>query len=157
MDKYNYHPVIFEENIQRETELLKDNRSTKYIKEEIMELLNNDIISSLNNIKEPNKSNISTNNISTKGVRTRVAMRGLYEETLLSDLFFSNININNVQKLIKYEVYNITELYIDKQPENDLLDIMKSVYLQYKEHPKIPKNDDEKNELKVRDIKEPLL
>ena len=153
MDKYNYHPVIFEENIQRETELLKDNRSTKYIKEEIMELLNNDIISSLNNIKQPNKSNISTNNISTnntitKGVRTRVAMRGLYEETLLSDLFFSNININNVQKLIKYEVYNITELYIDKQPENDLLDIMKSVYLQYKEHPKIPKNDDEKNELK---------
>jgi len=148
MDKYNYHPVIFEENIQRETELLKDNRSTKYIKEEIMELLNNDIISSLNNIKQQNKSNISTNNISTKGVRTRVAMRGLYEETLLSDLFFSNININNVQKLIKYEVYNITELYIDKQPENDLLDIMKSVYLQYKEHPKIPKNDDEKNELK---------
>lgn len=154
MDIYNYHPVIFEENIQRDTELLKDNRSTKYIKEEIMELLNNDIISSLNNVKQNNKNNISTNNISTKGVRTRVAMRGLYEETLLSDLFFSNININNIQKLIKYEIYNITELYIDKQPENDLLDIMKYIYLQYKEHPKIPKNDEEKNELKEEYKKE---
>lgn len=145
MDKYNYHPVIFEENTQRETELLKDNRSTKYIKEEIMELLNNDIISSLNKSEKViRKENI----INTKGVRTKVAMRGLYEETLLSDLFFSNLNINNIQKLIKYEVYNISELFIDKQPENDLLDIMKSVYLQYKEHPKIPMNEDEKNQLK---------
>lgn len=145
MDKYNYHPVIFEENTQRETELLKDNRSTKYIKEEIMELLNNDIISSLNKSEKViRKENI----INTKGVKTKVAMRGLYEETLLSDLFFSNLNINNIQKLIKYEVYNISELFIDKQPENDLLDIMKSVYLQYKEHPKIPMNEDEKNQLK---------
>lgn len=145
MDKYNYHPVIFEENTQRETELLKDNRSTKYIKEEIMELLNNDIISSLNKSEKVIRKE---NNIITKGVKTKVAMRGLYEETLLSDLFFSNLNINNIQKLIKYEVYNISELYIDKQPENDLLDIMKSVYLQYKEHPKIPMNEDEKNQLK---------
>ena len=81
MDKYNYHPVIFEENIQRETELLKDNRSTKYIKEEIMELLNNDIISSLNNIKQPNKSNISTNNISTNNIST------------------NNISTNNISKI----------------------------------------------------------
>lgn len=145
MDKYNYHPVIFEENTKRETELLKDNRSTKYIKEEIMELLNNDIISSLNKSEKVIRKE---NNIITKGVRTKVAMRGLYEETLLSDLFFSNININNIQRLIKYEVYNISELFIDKQPENDLLDIMKSVYLQYKEHPKIPMNEDEKNQLK---------
>ena len=145
MDKYNYNPVIFEENTKRETELLKDNRSTKYIKEEIMELLNNDIISSLNKSEKVIRKE---NNIITKGVRTKVAMRGLYEETLLSDLFFSNININNIQRLIKYEVYNISELFIDKQPENDLLDIMKSVYLQYKEHPKIPMNEDEKNQLK---------
>ena len=145
MDKYNYHPVIFEENTIRETELLKDNRSTKYIKEEIMELLNNDIISSLNKSEKVIRKE---NNIITKGVRTKVAMRGLYEETLLSDLFFSNININNIQRLIKYEVYNISELFIDKQPENDLLDIMKSVYLQYKEHPKIPMNEDEKIQLK---------
>jgi len=128
-----YHPVLFQEHTKKETELLKDNRSTKYITEEIMELLNNDIISSLNTSILKKQINIPTN----KGIKTKRAMRGIIEETLLSDLFFSKLNIFNIQKLIKYNVYTISGLYIDTQPEIELLDIMTSIYLQYKEHPPI--------------------
>jgi hypothetical protein len=133
-----YHPVLFQEHTKKETELLKDNRSTKYITEEIMELLNNDIISSLNTSLIKKEINIPTN----KGIKTKRAMRGILEETLLSDLFFSNLNIFNIQKLIKYNVYQISGLYIDKQPEIELLDIMTSIYLQYNEHPPVNKLDD---------------
>jgi hypothetical protein len=100
--------------------------------------LNNDIISSLNTSLIKKEINIPTN----KGIKTKRAMRGILEETLLSDLFFSNLNIFNIQKLIKYNVYQISGLYIDKQPEIELLDIMTSIYLQYNEHPPVNKLDD---------------
>ena len=51
------------------------------------------------------------------------------ENSPLSDLFFSEFNINLVQKAIRQGFYDKTGLAIDRQNQFDLLTIMRSVYI----------------------------
>jgi len=51
------------------------------------------------------------------------------QATPLSNLFFSDLNINTLQKGIKQKFKNDTGLAIDNQDQNDLLVIMRSVYI----------------------------
>ena len=55
--------------------------------------------------------------------------------TLLQHLFFSRVNIENIQKLIRMLVYKEMGLVIDDQSINELMICMKSMYLQYSRHP----------------------
>ena len=63
--------------------------------------------------------------------------KNLYGETLLTFLFFSSENIENIQKLIRMLVYKETKQVVDNQSNTELLVIMRSVFLAYSEHPKL--------------------
>ena len=59
------------------------------------------------------------------------AVININEKTLLSELFFSEQNINNIQNSIRYKIYKLTGQTISRQSDTDLKIIMRSYYLQY--------------------------
>jgi hypothetical protein len=63
----------------------------------------------------------------------RTALAGIQEVSTLSYLYFSGENIEEVQKLIRYNVYSNTEkkYIIDNQDETELLIVMRGVYLEF--------------------------
>jgi hypothetical protein len=63
-------------------------------------------------------------------------IKNIHSTNPISDVFFSQQNIDILQNGIRYVVYKRTHdnLVIDKQSENELLIIMRSIYLQYSKH-----------------------
>lgn len=62
---------------------------------------------------------------------------GIQELTPFSKLFFSRENINEVQRLIRYNVFlrSGKKHIISNQTETELLIVMRSIYLQYSRFP----------------------
>ena len=58
------------------------------------------------------------------------ALKGIVEDTPLSQVFFSKSNIDLIQKTIRYNVFQRTKQVIDYQSYNALFVIMRSFYLQ---------------------------
>ena len=61
------------------------------------------------------------------------ALYGIQETSQLNQLFFSKKNMDNIQNMIRYNVYLKSEnkFIIDKQSDIELEIIMRSIYLQY--------------------------
>ena len=59
------------------------------------------------------------------------AVKGIHEETGLSEVYFSTQNIAVLQAAIRYEVQQKTGKIIDKQSVSELSVVMRSIYLQY--------------------------
>lgn len=107
-------------------------------------------IKSLENLKSPGQFKFSDQDAITKDTSTRFLFKNFNTDSLLTDLFFSIKNIENIQNVIRYLVYKNTNQVIDKQSSNELLVIMRSIYLEYNQHPEIIKKDmteDEKKRL----------
>jgi hypothetical protein len=66
---------------------------------------------------------------------TQHLFKNLYGETLLTRLFFSASNVNNLQKVIRFIIHRETGESIDNQSNNELLIIMRSLFLEYSAHP----------------------
>ena len=62
---------------------------------------------------------------------TDTSVKGLLEKTSISDIFFSEMNMNVLQDTIRYRVHETTNKVISKQSENELYIIMRSIMLQY--------------------------
>ena len=58
-------------------------------------------------------------------------LSGILEETRLSEIFFSKMNIETIQKTLRYHIYKLTQKKIGYQSEIDLFIIMRSMYLQF--------------------------
>tara|TARA_Y100000389_G_C17050475_1_gene312509 strand:- start:73 stop:552 length:480 start_codon:yes stop_codon:yes gene_type:complete len=58
-------------------------------------------------------------------------IKNIHVENKVSSLFFSRHNIDTLQSGIRYSVYKRSKHIIDNQSENDLMVIMRSIYLQY--------------------------
>lgn len=60
-------------------------------------------------------------------------IKNIHVENKVSSLFFSRHNIDTLQSGIRYSVYKRSQNkhIIDNQSENDLMVIMRSIYLQY--------------------------
>ena len=58
------------------------------------------------------------------------AIKGIHEETGLSEVYFSSNNISLLQSAIRYEVKLLTGKVIDRQSTNELSIVMRSIYLQ---------------------------
>ena len=58
------------------------------------------------------------------------AIKGIHEETGLSEVYFSTNNISLLQAAIRYEVKLSTGKVIDRQSANELSIVMRSIYLQ---------------------------
>ena len=74
----------------------------------------------------------SENNWATENSIQKSLLKGIYQPTPLGELFFSQENINRIQKMIKYEVFVRTngkyKLEID-QNESDVLIVMRDIYI----------------------------
>ena len=62
---------------------------------------------------------------------TSNSVKGIIEETGLSDSYFSKTNIDVVQSQIRYKMYKKYSVNIDKQSYNELFTVMRSIFLQY--------------------------
>jgi hypothetical protein len=60
-----------------------------------------------------------------------LAIKGNYETTELSTIYFSKNNINSIQKSIRYYVHQKTNTVIDAQSENEIYIIMRSMLFQH--------------------------
>ena len=58
-------------------------------------------------------------------------LSGVLEETLLSKYFFSDDNVMNIQKLIRYEFFKEKSATIDYQSNITLITIMRGIFLKY--------------------------
>ena len=66
-------------------------------------------------------------------------LKGIQEVNNLSNIFFSDINVNAINSAIKSNIKKITGSSIDNQLNNSLFIIMRSTYLQYSQN--ISSND----------------
>ena len=60
-----------------------------------------------------------------------IAIKGNYETTELSTIYFSKNNIDSIQKSIRYYVHQKTNTVIDAQSENEIYIIMRSILFQH--------------------------
>ena len=60
------------------------------------------------------------------------SLKGIQTKSILSDVYFSKDNINQIQNMLRYNVYvrSNKEYIIDRQSDTQLLIIMRSIYLQ---------------------------
>jgi hypothetical protein len=63
--------------------------------------------------------------------RRSYSLKGIIQETPMSNLFFSDININVIQMTIRYHIFQDKNKRIGYQSENELFTVMRSIYLQY--------------------------
>jgi len=125
-----FHQEIFE---TPSTDVPLETRTLQMIRKQRGQRLTSEKVEKL---KSPGSFNLTVdNNIS--GSNTRHLFKNLYGETLLTFLFFSEKNIENIQNVIKFIVHKETKYIIDKQSTNELLIIMRAVFLEYSRHPKL--------------------
>jgi len=58
-------------------------------------------------------------------------LKGILDETLLSNTYFSIDNIQNIQNMIRYYFYQEKNEVISEQSNNELLIIMRGIYIKY--------------------------
>ena len=79
------------------------------------------------------------------------AIKGIHEETGLSELYFSKENMEILQSAIRYEVNQITGKIIDKQSPTELSIVMRSIYLQ-NGNPMVSSNSIKKEVVKLNSM-----
>lgn len=147
------HPVFFENVNINSKELTKTPRTfeglTKEIKENASNLNSNVIMTAgtdgiMTPVKDETPKSDSSGSFKftaedgdqkLSGSNTRHLFKNLYGETLLTFLFFSKDNINNIQKLLKMLVFKQMNKVIDDQSNTELMIIMRSIFLEYSQHP----------------------
>ena len=93
--------------------------------------------SKIDDLVSPGSFSINTNESQISGSNTRHLFKNLYGETLLTFLFFSKDNINNIQNILRFQVHKETGYIIDSQSVNELMIVMRSIFLEYSLHPKL--------------------
>jgi hypothetical protein len=76
-----------------------------------------------------NKS--STGEIVIVNDNQQTGVKGIVEQTVISDLFLSEMNTKAIQDTIRYGVYNATNMIVDYQSPTELYIIMRSIMLQH--------------------------
>jgi hypothetical protein len=110
-------------------------------------------VSDLTKLKSPGSYSLTLEDIKTKGSNTNSMFKNLYGETLLTYLFFSQENVDNIQKLLRMLVYKEMGKIIDNQSPTDLLIVMRSMFLSYSNHPELIEpemTEEKKNKLLVQ-------
>ena len=67
------------------------------------------------------------------------SLKGIIEQTPMSQIFFSPMNVNGIQSTIRYRIFKTNNVTISAQSENELFIVMRSIYLQYSKN--IQSND----------------
>lgn len=123
-----FHPELYE----RSFDLPGDKRTLLTITDERSKRLPS---KKLEDLKSPGKYNLTPDDKQISGSNTRFLFKNLYGETPLTFLFFSDKNIQNIQNLVKLNVHKEMNYIIDDQSVNELMIIMRSIFLEYSAHP----------------------
>jgi hypothetical protein len=137
-----FHPELYE----RSFDLPGDKRTLLTITEERSKRLSS---TKVDELKSPGKYNLTPDDKQISGSNTRFLFKNLYGETPLTFLFFSDKNIKNIQNLVKFNVHKQINYIIDDQSANELMIIMRSIFLEYSAHPPLI---DEKMSEKKRQV-----
>ena len=89
----------------------------------------------LNNIPEP-RFQLYDGQKHIKNDYGSEAIKGIHGDTDINNVYFSQNNIESLQKMIRYNIWLISEkkFVIDRQSDSELRIIMRSIYLQYCQH-----------------------
>jgi hypothetical protein len=128
-----FHPSIFE-STQQDTPL-----DEKILLESHDQRKN--ALKDLTKFKSPGRYRFTISDDDVASSNTRYLFKNLYGDTLLTDMFFSKTNIENIQNVIQYLVFKNSNYVIDKQSYNELMIIMRSVFLEYSNHPTLLTDD----------------
>ena len=128
MENVNFHPSMFTNS---DGQLVKNDRSLSKLVEERATKLNNDttpkeIIGGYHLTPKSGESKRSFNPI-----------KNVVTDSLLSQMFFSDKNMQNIQNILRFLVHKHANVVIDNQSSEELLIIMRSVYLEYSSHPEV--------------------
>ena len=74
---------------------------------------------------------IETNEPAIFNNQREYSLKGIIQETPMSNLLFSDINIKSIQWTIRYRIFQEKDKKISFQSRNELFVIMRSIYLQY--------------------------
>ena len=76
--------------------------------------------------------NMVDNNPETENINyADKAVINIEQPTAISNLFFSEVNINNIQNMIRYKVFKMSNNLISRQSDTELKIVMRSYFLQY--------------------------
>lgn len=142
-----FHQKIFETS---SADLPVDKRTLMSVSKQRAQRLTDDKVDKL---ISPGSFNLTPDDKTVSGSNTRFLFRNLYGETPLTFAFFSSKNLENIQNLIKLIVHKETNYVVDNQSVNELLIIMRSIFLEYSLHPKLideKMSKEEKAELIVK-------
>jgi hypothetical protein len=128
----NLHPSEIQNVNINATNNIKNERSISSIQKERNQAL---VVKDLPNLVSPGKFKFTEDDSQISGSNTKYLFKNLYGETPLTFLFFSRDNINNIQNLIRYLVHKEVGQTIDKQNVTELMVIMRSIFLEYSQHP----------------------
>lgn len=134
LNNSNLHPSTFQNNNINITSNLKNERTLLSLNEERKQIFAS---KDLDKLISPGRYELTPDDTKIEGSNTKSLFKNLYGETLLTFLFFSSDNINNIQKLIRLSIYKEMQQIVDNQELNDLMVIMRSIFLSYSAHPKL--------------------
>lgn len=141
----NFHPSLFNYNDGR---LNTDINSINNVINERNSIFGNEEI---NKLKSLGSYNLTINDEYKNKSNTNSLFKTLHGETLLTYLFFSDNNVINIQNNIKFLVHKYTNKLIDNQSKQELLIVMRSIYLEYFNQP-LDYSNEMSNELKKKAI-----
>lgn len=125
-----FNPNIHPSQFQNPNNNIENKLSIINVQNELNPTFKFDNVSQYTNKLTPNDNQLQDSN-------TRFLFKNLYGETLLTKLFFSKTNINNLQNIIKMLVFKYTNHVIGNQSINELQIVMRSIFLTYENHPKL--------------------
>lgn len=138
-----FHNEIFETTTP---DIPLETRTLQMIRKQRGQRLTSEKVDSM---ESPGSHILTTDDDGLSESNTRYLFKNLYGETLLTSLFFSKLNILNIQNVIKFNVHKETNYIIDKQSMNELMIIMRAVFLEYSRHPKLITPDMRQNEKEI--------
>jgi hypothetical protein len=125
-----FHPSLYE------TTLADTPKDTRIVMDLDRERLKRIDTNDLNTLKSPGNYGLTDKkDDEIARSNTKYMSKTLFEESLLTFLFFSKKNIDNIQNVIKEKVFQKTNKVVDNQNINELLIVMRSIYLEYSAHP----------------------
>ena len=68
---------------------------------------------------------------------SQVSLKGIVEQSKISEIYFSEENIDVIQQTIRFQIFKRTNKIISKQSNNELIIVMRSIFLQYGMYEKV--------------------
>ena len=137
MRNTNMMGSISEDIVSRDDNLIsgyianKDDIFKGFDLDEVITSVNNGRVKDAMKVAENAVSQDIFNDIVIKRDNSENSVKGIVEETALSNYYFSKMNTDIVHDTIRYNIYKNTGDVVSRQSENELFIIMRSILLQY--------------------------